>query len=37
MMGNVDRLNEGHEQTRKVPGDTKLFGLNNWKDRIIII
>lgn len=37
MAGCADRLNQGYEQTRRVQDDTKLFDLNNWKDRIVII
>lgn len=37
MTGHVNTLNTGHEQMRRVQDDTKLFGLNNWKDRIVVI
>lgn len=37
MTGQVDKMNEGNEQTRRVQDNSNLFGLNNWMARIVII
>lgn len=35
--GHADKLNEGPEQARTIQDDIGLFGLKNWKDRIVIV